>query len=213
MKPKIDYSLYLVTDRGMLGGRRLEDAVEQALRGGCTLVQIREKEAGSRDFYETARRVKQVADRHGTPLIINDRADIALAVDAAGVHVGQTDLPAAAARRIVGPGRIVGVSAANLAEALAAREAGADYLGVGAMFATGTKPEADLTGLEELRRIRAAVELPIVVIGGINLQTIPAFRGIGVDGYAVVSAILATPDSEAAARELAAACRAVRRAE
>ncbi len=208
MKPKIDYKLYLVTDRAMLGGRRLEDAVEAALRGGCTLVQIREKEADSRDFYETALRVKQVTDRHGAPLIINDRADIALAVDAAGVHVGQTDLPVAAARRIVGPERLVGVSAANLAEALAARDAGADYLGVGAMFATGTKPGADLSGFGELRRIRAAVDIPIVVIGGINLQTIPSFRGLGVDGYAVVSALLAQPDIEAAARELAEACRA-----
>ncbi len=203
MKVKLDYSLYLVTDRGMLAGATLADAVDRAIRGGCTLVQLREKEASSRAFYEVARTVKEITDRHGVPLIINDRADLAVAVDAAGVHVGQDDLPPGAVRDIVGPRRIVGVSAANLAEAEAAAAAGADYLGVGAMFATDTKADADLTTFDELRRIRAAVSLPIVVIGGINLKTIPRFEGFGVDGFAVVSAILAQPDVEGAARELA----------
>lgn len=202
MKPPIDYTLYLVTDEEVLGGRPVEEAVERAIRGGCTLVQLREKVSSSRDFLDSAARVKRAADRYGVPTIINDRADIAVAVEAAGVHVGQSDLPVAAARRIVGPDRIVGASASNLGEARLAAAEGADYLGVGAMFATGTKSDASLTSMEELRRIRAAVPLPLVVIGGINLETIPLFRGIGIEGVAVVSAILGQDDAERAAREV-----------
>ena len=135
------------------------------------------------------------------PLIINDRVDVALAVDADGVHVGQSDLPAARVREILGPDKILGVSASSLKEALKAVEDGADYLGVGAMFATGTKTDADITTIEELKRIRQAVSVPIVVIGGINKQTLPLFAGTGIDGIAVVSAIIAA-DVEKAAREL-----------
>lgn len=180
----------------------LDDAVESAVRGGCTAVQLREKSASSREFYDCAIAVKKITDRHGVPLIINDRADIAVAVDAAGVHVGQSDLPATAARRIVGHDKIVGVSASTLEEAVKAAGDGADYLGVGAMFATDTKTDAVVTPLEELRRIRAAVAIPIVVIGGINRRTIPLFRDTGIQGLAVVSALLAQADIEQAAREL-----------
>lgn len=207
MKPQIDYALYLVTDRELMTAPTLAEAVERAVRGGCTVVQIREKSASSREFYDCAVEVKRVTDRHGVPLIVNDRVDIALAVDAAGVHVGQTDLPARAVREIVGPDRIVGVSASNLAEAKAALADGADYLGVGAMYATGTKAEADLTSLDELRRIREAVSVPIVVIGGINMRTLSDFRGTGIEGIAVVSAVLAQPDIEKSARELREAFR------
>lgn len=202
MKPEIDYTLCLVTDRALMRAATVEECVESAVLGGCTLVQLREKTAPSREFYETALRVREVTARLGVPLIINDRADIALAVDADGVHVGQGDLPAEAARRIVGPDRIVGVSVGSLAQALAAVEAGADYLGVGAMFQTGTKADADIVAMAELRRIRAAVALPIVVIGGINSETAPLFCGAGVDGLAVVSAIVAQKDGAAAARAL-----------
>ena len=202
LKPNIDYSLYLVTDRPMLRGAPLEQAVEKAIRGGCTLVQLREKDASSREFYEQAERVKRVADRHGVPLIINDRADIAVAVGAAGVHVGQSDLPLSVVRGIVGPDMVVGVSATTFAEAREAVERGADYLGVGAMFATGTKTEAGLTSMAELRRMRDAFSLPIVVIGGIHAENAPVFRQMGVDGLAVVSAILAQDDIEQAARTL-----------
>ena len=202
MKPDIDYSIYLVTDRELMTAPDLESAVKSAVAGGCTLVQLREKSASSLEFYEYARRIKDITDRLGVPLIINDRLDIALAIDAAGVHVGQSDLPAHAAREFIGPDKILGVSASSLAEALAAESAGADYLGVGAMFVTGTKTDADITTMEELVRIRNKTELPIVVIGGINKKTIPLFKGIGIDGAAVVSAILAQPDIEAAAREI-----------
>lgn len=202
MKPNIDYTLYLVTDRELMSSATIEESVELAIRGGCTLVQLREKTASSREFYQTAVKVREVTQRHGVPLIVNDRVDIALAVDADGVHVGQDDLPATVVRRIVGPDRIVGVSAGNLNEALAARDAGADYLGVGAMYATGTKTEANVTTMEVLGRIRAAVHLPIVVIGGINKERVPNFVGTGIDGLAVVSAIVAQVKVEQAAREI-----------
>jgi thiamine-phosphate pyrophosphorylase len=200
MKRKIDYSLYLVTDRDLMTASSIEECVEQAVSGGCTLVQLREKTASSREFYETAMRVRKITADMGVPLIINDRADIASAVNADGVHVGQDDLPLDAARRIMGKDAIIGVSVNNLTEALAAL--GADYLGVGAMFATGTKTDANLASMDELRRIRAEIKLPIVVIGGINKNTVPLFAGTGIDGIAVVSAIVSQKDPGGAAREL-----------
>jgi thiamine-phosphate pyrophosphorylase len=202
MKRDVDYSLYLVTDRKLMSSPTLRDAVESAIRGGCTVVQVREKTAESLEFFETARGVKALTDRHRVPLIINDRIDIALAVDADGVHVGQRDLPAGEARRIIGPDKILGVSASSLDEALAAVEAGADYLGVGAVFATGTKAGADIAAMDELRRIRGKISVPIVAIGGINKTTAPMFKGVGIDGFAIVSAIMGAPDIEAAAREM-----------
>lgn len=194
MKPQIDYSLYLVTDRGLMSTPTLEEAVEQAIRGGTTLVQLREKAVSSLDFYQTAIKIKQVTDKYHIPLIINDRVDIALAVDAAGVHVGQSDLPVHNVRSIIGKDKILGVSASTLGEAIRAREDGADYLGVGAMFATGTKTDAELVSMEELKKIRKAIKLPIVVIGGINRRTVPLFDGIGIDGFAVVSALISAKD-------------------
>jgi len=202
MKNNIDYTLYLVTDRELMTAGSIEECVEQAISGGCTVVQLREKTADSREFYETAMQVRKITANCGIPLIINDRADIALAVDADGVHIGQKDLPFDVVRRIMGKDKIVGVSVSNLPEALAAATMGADYLGVGAMFATGTKTDAALTGMDELRRIRAEIKLPIVVIGGINKDTVPLFAGTGIDGIAVVSAIVSQKDAGAAAREL-----------
>jgi len=202
MKPDIDYTLYLVTDRELMAAGSIEECVEQAVSGGCTLVQLREKTASSRKFFETALRVREITARMGVPLIINDRADIAVAADADGVHIGQDDLTCAAARRIVGRDKIVGVSVSNLTEALAAAGMGADYLGVGAMFATGTKTDASLTSMDELLKIREKVHLPIVVIGGINKETVPLFRGTGIDGIAVVSAVVSQKDAAGAAREL-----------
>lgn len=180
----------------------IEASVESALRGGTTVIQLREKDCSSREFYELGLRVKKITDAYHAPLIINDRVDIALAVGAAGVHVGQGDLPCKVVREIVGPDMIVGVSAATLDEAVQAEEDGADYLGVGAMYATATKTDTRPVSMEELLKIRAAVKIPIVVIGGINKQTLGNFKGTGVDGLAVVSAIVAQPDPEAAAREL-----------
>lgn len=202
MKPDIDYTLYLVTDSELMTTATVEEAVEQAIVGGATLVQLREKTASSRAFYDTALRVQAICRQHSVPLIVNDRVDIALSVDAAGVHVGQDDLPAEVVRRIIGPDKILGVSASNLPEALVAVEAGADYLGVGAMQPTGTKTDAKLTSMLELARIRAKVALPIVVIGGINRENAYGFAQAGVAGLAVVSAIVAQKDIAAAAREL-----------
>ena len=202
MKPEIDYTLYLVTDRKLMTSDSIEKCVEQAITGGCTVVQLREKTASSLEFYETALRVRKITARHCVPLIVNDRADIALAVGADGVHVGQKDLPCDVARQIVGQDKIIGVSASNLTEALAAARAGADYLGVGAMFATETKMDARPIGVNELLRIRAEIDLPIVVIGGINKNTVSLLKGTGVDGIAAASAIVAQPDVAGAAREL-----------
>lgn len=202
MNRKVDYSLYLVTDRDLMSTATLEEAVEQAIHGGCTLVQLREKTASSLEFYRTAVRVKEITDRYGVPLIINDRVDIALAARADGVHVGQSDLPAPEVRRIIGKDRIVGVSVSSLEEALRAQRDGADYLGVGAMYATGTKTDAELVRMEELHRIKNRVPLPAVVIGGINETTLPDFRGTEIDGIAVVSALIGAEDIAGEARKL-----------
>lgn len=202
MKPKVDYTLYLCTDRGLMTTDTVEESVELAIDGGSTVIQLREKQCSSRDFYELALRVKGITAPRGVPLIINDRVDICLAAGADGVHVGQSDLPAGQVRRLLGPDRILGVSARTLEEALEAQESGADYLGVGAMYATSTKTDAQVVSMETLRAIRQAVEIPIVVIGGINRDTMDAFRGTGIDGLAVVSAVVAQKDIRAAAREL-----------
>ncbi|MCI8566788.1 MAG: thiamine phosphate synthase [Lachnospiraceae bacterium] len=202
MKPKIDYTLYLCTDRSQMSTPTLEEAVLSAIRGGCTLIQLREKDGSSREFYETAVRIKAVTDRAGIPLIVNDRVDIALAVDAAGVHIGQSDLPAASVRALLGPDKILGVSAARVDEAVRAVEEGADYLGVGAMYATSTKQNTRPVSMEQLQEIRAAVPVPIVVIGGIGPENAANFQNKGIDGLAVVSSVIAQPDIEAAARRL-----------
>lgn len=202
MNKNVNYSLYLVTDRELCSAPSLEKGVERAVRGGCTLVQLREKDMPGGAFLAAARCIKQVTDACGVPLIINDRVDVALAADADGVHVGQDDLPAADVRALIGPDKLLGVSVATAAEAQRAQADGADYLGVGAMFATDTKTDTRPVSMEELAAIRRAVTIPIVVIGGINAATAPQFAGTGIDGLAVVSAILAQPDIEAAARGL-----------
>lgn len=182
--------------------KTLEEAVEQAIVGGCTLVQLREKDCSSFDFYSTAVKVKEITDKYNVPLIINDRLDIALAVDAAGVHVGQSDMPATIIRKVIGDDKIIGVSTGSLDQALKAQEDGADYLGVGAMYSTGTKKDAKPTSMEELKKIRENVSIPIVVIGGINKDRIRDFEGTGIDGLAIVSAIIAQEDITIATKEL-----------
>ena len=202
MKHGIDYSLYLCTDRRLMTSPTIEASVESGLPGGAEVIQLTEKDCSTPEIFELGLRVKKITERYNAPLIINDRVDIALAVGAAGVHVGQGDLPCKVVREIVGPDMIVGVSAATLEEAVRAEQDGADYLGVGAMYATATKTDTRPVSMEELLKIRAAVKIPIVVIGGINKQTLGNFKGTGVNGLAVVSAIVAQPDPEAAAREL-----------
>ena len=200
MKP--DYSLYLVTDRRLMSTKTLGEAVEQAIAGGCTLVQLREKEISSLDFYVLASEMKKITDRYGIPLIINDRIDIAMAVGAAGIHIGQKDIPADIARKVIGKDMLLGVSATSVTEAVNAAIAGADYLGVGAMFQTGTKPDAGFVSMEELGRIRRAVDIPIVVIGGISRENAMLFQPMGIDGLAVVSAVIAQPDIKKSAADL-----------
>ena len=200
MKP--DYSLYLVTDRMLMSTKTLGEAVEQAVIGGCTMVQLREKEILSLDFYVLASEMKKITDRYGIPLIINDRIDIAMAVGAAGVHIGQNDIPADIARKVIGKDMLLGVSAVSAAEAVNAAKAGADYLGVGAMFPTGTKPDAGFVSMEELGRIRKAVDIPIVVIGGIGKENAMLFHPMGIDGLAVVSAVIAQPNIKKSAADL-----------
>lgn len=201
MKQKINYHLYLCTDQKLMTTKTLEEAVEQAILGGCGVVQLREKEASGREFYETAVRIKQVTNQYHVPLIINDRVDIAMAVDAAGVHVGQSDLSASVVRKLIGEDKIIGVSTANVVEAIKAEKEGADYIGVGAMFATSTKNNTRSVSMDTLKEIRKNVKIPMVVIGGINQINAPSFTGIGINGFAVVSAVIAQPDIQKAARE------------
>ena len=202
VRQNMDFTLYLVTDRRWLGERTLWDGVEEAIRGGATLVQLREKEISSKEYLELAQRVKEVTDRHDIPLIINDRIDIALAVDADGVHLGPEDLPVPIARKLLGGGKIIGSSAASVDEALLFQAQGADYLGVGAVFPTATKRGTEKVGLEDLRGIKSAVHIPVVAIGGINAENAKPVMETGVDGVAVVSAIMNQTDIREAARQL-----------
>ena len=195
-KSKIDYTLYLCTDRGLMSCETIEQSVEEGVKGGCTVIQLREKDCTSREFYELAVRVKK----------ITDRLDIAQAVDCAGVHLGQSDMPCAVARKILGEDKIIGISAATLEEAKKAQADGADYLGVGAMYATNTKTDARAVTKEQLAEIRAAVDIPIVIIGGVNQKTVPNFKGMGIEGAAVVSAVVSQPDIEKAAKDLRELC-------
>lgn len=202
---KIDYTLYLCTDSGLMSSATVEESVERAVQGGCSVVQLREKEASSLELFQLAERVKRVTDKYGVPLIINDRLDICQAVDAAGVHLGQSDLPCAEARRILGAEKIIGVSAATPEEAAKAQADGADYLGVGAVFPTATKTNTRKVTPEIIRGIRQAVTIPFVVIGGVNAENITRLYGLGIDGAAVISAVIAQPDITAAAEKMRAA--------
>ena len=208
MHNRADYRLYLVTDRNCLQQQTLEQAVEQAILGGVTLVQLREKAIASKAFYERALRIKAICHRYNVPLLINDRVDIALAVEADGVHIGQSDLPCGVVRQVLGKDKIIGVSARTAQQAIQAQADGADYLGVGAMFATSTKQDAKTVSVETLNDIRQSVSIPIVAIGGINHTTLPALQqalqaaDTSIDGVAVVSAILGQKDVKLASEKL-----------
>lgn len=203
MKAQPDYSIYLVTDDGCLQGRALIDCVRKALDGGVTLVQYRAKTASSAEMYAEALQLKALCDSFNVPLIINDRLDIAMAVGAAGVHLGQDDLPCAAARKILGEDYIIGVSAHNPAEAKAALQSGADYLGCGAVFGTATKADVKKLGTDGLAAICKAKGLPVVGIGGVTADNYREVRAAGADGAAIVSGILAQPDINATVRAIA----------
>lgn len=190
----IDYSIYLVTDHHYLQGRDFLTCVEQALAGGVTLLQLREKTTTPEEFEQLARQVKKLADSYNVPLIINDNVELARAVGAAGVHIGQDDWALERARTVLGPEAVIGVSAHTVEEALKAQCGGADYLGVGAVFPTGSKADADVLGLDSLRAICAAVQLPVVGIGGITLANYARVRQQGAVGCAMIAGILGAAD-------------------
>ena len=201
MKPLIDYSVYLVTDTVYFKDDSIWNKMEAALAAGVTLVQYRDKTASSRILYERALKMKALCDKYKVPMLVDDRADIAFAVGAAGVHVGQRDLPAEIALRLLGADAIIGVSAHNAAEALAAEAAGADYLGCGAVYPTGTKKDTSVIGTEGLKAVRAATRLPFVGIGGITLANYNEVLAAGANGAAVVSAILGADDITAVVKK------------
>ena len=209
-RQNIDYSLYLVTDRGLARGRSTLDIVRAAVKGGVTCVQLREKECSTREFIEQALTIKDFLKMHRVPLIINDRLDVAQAVAADGVHLGQTDMPLATAKSILGDAMIIGISAESLEDAIEAEKGGADYLGVSPIYATPTKTDtAPPLGLEGLSEIRQAVKIPLVAIGGVNRTNSADVIRHGADGVAVVSAIVAADDPQWASRELIQIIKAV----
>jgi thiamine-phosphate pyrophosphorylase len=199
----IDYSLYLVTDRGLARGRTTLEIVQAAARGGVTVVQLREKECDTREFIEQALTLKEFLKTRGIPLIINDRVDVAQAAEADGVHLGQSDMPLKMAKKILGDSMIIGISAESLPDAVEAEKGGADYLGVSPIYATPTKTDtAPPLGLEGLREIRQAVKIPLVGIGGLSKENCAEVIRHGADGVAVVSAIVTADDPQGAATEL-----------
>lgn len=200
---KDDLLLYAVTDRTWLGpGETLDQAVEAALKGGTTFVQLREKHLDEDAFLEEAGQLKILCRQYGVPFVVNDNVEIAMAVDADGVHVGQDDMEAGDVRRKIGPSKILGVSAQTVEQALLAQERGADYLGVGAVFATGSKDDADDVSHDTLQAICKAVDIPVVAIGGITRENVQQLTGRGLAGIAVISAIFAQDDIQKAAEDL-----------
>ncbi len=194
--------LYAVTDRHWLNGRTLAECVEQAIDGGATFVQLREKDLGQEEFLNEARALKKLCASRGVPFVVNDNVMIAKEAHADGVHVGQSDMACLEARRLLGPDSIIGVSAQTVEQAVLAEKQGADYLGVGAVFATGSKADADSVPIETLKEICAAVKIPVVAIGGINAGNVHQLKGSGIAGVSVISAIFANDDITGAAAVL-----------
>ena len=197
-----DLLLYAVTDRHWLNGRALKDVVKESLDGGATFLQLREKELDEESFYEEAVEIKKLAHEYGVPFVINDNVDIAVRMDADGVHVGQNDMEAGDVRAIIGPDKILGVSAETVEQAVLAEKRGADYLGVGAVFPTGSKDDAEDVSHETLKAICDAVSIPVIAIGGITEENTPELAGSGICGIAVISAIYASKDIKAATARL-----------
>lgn len=193
--------LYAVTDRTWLGTRSLSEQVEETIKGGATFIQLREKEMSFEGFVEEAKEIKKMTDRYQIPFVINDNHEVAMAVNADGVHVGQGDMDARELRKRIGD-KILGVSAQTVQQAVKAEEDGADYIGVGAVYATSTKTDANLVALETLQKICSVISIPVVAIGGLNENNILDLTGTGVDGVALVSAIFSKMDIAKATREL-----------
>ena len=201
-KENIDYSVYLVTDSRDKTEDEFLNIIEEAIKGGTTIVQLREKSASTKEFYDLALKVKAITSRYDVPLIINDRIDIALAVDSDGVHLGQDDMPADVARKIIGDKKILGVSAATVKEAKKAQIDGADYIGSGAVFPTSTKDDADSVSKEELIDIVGSIDIPVVAIGGITLENASLLKDTGISGFSVVSAIMSADNPKDASSKL-----------
>lgn len=199
---KVNYGLYLVTDTNICSREKLVSVTEAAIKGGVTLVQLREKDISTREFFAEALELKKLCKNYNVPLLINDRIDIALAVDADGIHIGQSDMPLKVSRKILGPNKIIGLSAGNVNQAVEAVSDGADYLGVGAVFPTSTKKDASNVGIEMLKQVRKSVDIPIVGIGGINPDNISQLYGSGIEGVAVVSCIMGSDDPYAVSKQL-----------
>ena len=202
IKEDIDYSVYLVTDSRDKTEEEFLVIIEEAIKGGTSIVQLREKTASTKDFYELALKVKEITSRYDVPLLINDRIDIALAIDSEGVHIGQDDMPADIARAIIGDEKILGVSASTVDEAVKAQKDGADYIGSGAVFPTSTKDDADSVSKDELKEIVNSIDIPVVAIGGITLENAQELKDTGISGFSVVSAIMSAKNPQVASKKL-----------
>lgn len=198
---EIDLSLYLVTDNSE-DVKKFLNTIEEAIKGGTTVVQLREKTADTLDFYDLALKVKEITSKYNVPLIINDRVDIALAIDADGVHVGQSDMPCEVTRKLIGEDKILGVSASTIDEAKKAQKDGADYIGTGAVFPTQTKDDADSVTKQELKEIVESIDIPVVAIGGINIENAHELADTGISGLSVVSAIMSSNNPRKSSEEL-----------
>lgn len=206
---KLDLTLYLVTDSTNMTEDEFLSKVEAACRGGVTLIQLREKNRTTKEYIDLASKVKAISDRYDLPLLIDDRIDVAMAVDAAGVHVGADDMPVVLARKLLGPDKIVGATAKTVEAAMKAQADGADYLGVGAVYPTTTKVKTVLTKVETLQDICEHVSIPVGAIGGLNQDNCDILKGTDINGLCVVSAIMKQDDCETAARELKAKIQSI----
>ncbi len=205
LKLKLDRNsmvLYAITDRTWLGGKKLSETVEEAILGGATFVQLREKNVSFNEFVQLAKEVKAVTDRYNVPFVINDNVEVAIRIDADGVHIGQKDGSVKEARDILGKDKIIGVSAKNTHDAVSAQLEGADYIGAGSVFSTSTKLDAENINLEILKEITASVSIPVVAIGGINKNNVLNLSECGIDGICAISAIFGQEDVREAASEL-----------
>lgn len=199
---KLDLSLYLVTDKRNKTDDEFLEIIEEAIKGGTTVVQIREKEGETLDFYNLALKVKEITSKYNVPLIVNDRIDVALAIKSEGVHIGQTDMPADVARSLIGDEMILGVSASTVEEARKAEKDGADYIGTGAVFPTATKDDAPSITKDDLKEVTGSINIPTVAIGGITLENANELAGTGIAGISVVSAIMNSKDPKTASENL-----------
>lgn len=199
---KLDLSLYLVTDKRNKTDDEFLKIIEEAIKGGTTVVQIREKEGETLDFYNLALKVKEITSKYNVPLIVNDRIDVALAIKSEGVHIGQTDMPADVARSLIGDEMILGVSASTVKEARKAEKNGADYIGTGAVFPTATKDDAPSITKDDLKEVTGSINIPTVAIGGITLENASELAGTGISGISVVSAIMNSEDPKTASENL-----------